>query len=44
MLNQNDLIKKIKNYNKFLNPETLSKAYSFALNAHKKKEILETRI
>jgi len=35
MLNQNDLIKKIKNYNKFLNPETLSKAYTFALNAHK---------
>ena len=35
MLNQKELIKKIKNYNKFLNPETLSKAYTFALNAHK---------
>ena len=35
MLNQKDLIKKIKDYNKFLNPETLSKAYTFALNAHK---------
>jgi len=35
MLNQKDLIKKVKNYNKFLNPETLSKAYVFALNAHK---------
>ena len=35
MLNQEDLIKKVKNYNKFLNPETLSKAYTFALNAHK---------
>lgn len=35
MLNQKDLIKKVKNYNKFLNPETLSKAYTFALNAHK---------
>ena len=35
MLNQKDLIKKVKNYNKFLNPQTLSKAYIFALNAHK---------
>ena len=35
MLNQNDLIKKVKTYNKFFNPETLSKAYNFALNAHK---------
>ena len=35
MLKEKDLIKKVKNYNKFLNPETLSKAYSFALNAHK---------
>ena len=38
MLNQEDLIKKIKNYNKFLNPETLSKAYTFALNAHKNQK------
>ena len=35
MLNKDDLIKKVKTYNKFLNPETLSKAYTFALNAHK---------
>ena len=35
MLDQKDLIKKVKNYNKFLNPETLSKAYLFAVNAHK---------
>jgi len=35
MLDQKDLIKKVKNYNKFLNPQTLSKAYEFALNAHK---------
>jgi len=35
MLNQEDLIKKIRSYNKFLNPDTLSKAYNFALNAHK---------
>ena len=38
MLNQNDLIKKVKSYNKFLNPETLSKAYTFALNAHKNQK------
>ena len=35
MLKQKELIQKVKNYNKFLNPETLSKAYNFALNAHK---------
>ena len=35
MLKEDELIKKIKSYNAFLNPETLSKAYSFALNAHK---------
>ncbi len=35
MLNHEDLIKKIKTYNRFFNPETLTKAYSFALNAHK---------
>ena len=38
MLKQEDLIKKIKNYNKFLNPDTLSKAYKFALNAHKNQK------
>ena len=38
MLKQEDLIKKVKNYNKFLNPETLSKAYTFALNAHKNQK------
>jgi len=38
MLNQKDLIKKVKNYNKFLNPDTLSKAYNFALNAHKNQK------
>ena len=35
MLNQEDLIKKMRTYNRFFNPETLSKAYTFALNAHK---------
>ena len=34
MLKQEELIKKIKNYNPFLNKLALSKAYSFALNAH----------
>jgi len=38
MIDQKDLIKKVKNYNKFLNPETLSKAYTFALNAHKNQK------
>jgi len=34
MLNSDDLIKKVKSYNKFLNPDTLSKAYNFAIKAH----------
>ena len=34
MLKSDDLINKVKSYNKFLNPETLSKAYDFALRAH----------
>ena len=35
MLKSEDLIIKVKSYNKFLNPETLNKAYNFALKAHK---------
>ena len=35
MLKSEELINKVKSYNKFLNPETLSKAYEFALKAHK---------
>ena len=38
MLNQKDLIKKVKIYNKFLNPQTLTKAYNFALDAHKNQK------
>ena len=38
MLKRDDLIKKVKNYNKFLNPETLTKAYAFALKAHKNRD------
>ena len=34
MLNSEDLINKVKIYNKFLNPEKLSKAYNFAVKAH----------
>jgi RelA/SpoT family (p)ppGpp synthetase len=35
MSNQEELINKIKSYNKHLNPEILNKAYDFAVNAHK---------
>ena len=34
MLKSEELISKIKTYNKFLNPATLTKAYDFALKAH----------
>ena len=34
MLKSEDLINKVKSYNKFLNPETLTKAYDFAVKAH----------
>ena len=35
MINSEELINKIKIYNKFLNPEKLDKAYNFAVKAHK---------
>ncbi len=38
MLKSDELINKVKEYNKFLNPETLTKAYKFALDAHKKQK------
>ena len=38
MLNSEDLIKKVKSYNKFLNPEKLNKAYDFAVKAHKNQK------
>ena len=38
MLNSNDLINKVKVYNKFLNPERLDKAYNFAVKAHKNQK------
>ncbi len=34
MLNSEELINKVKIYNKFLNPEKLNKAYNFAVKAH----------
>mgnify|MGYP001277911303 CR=1 FL=1 len=34
MLNSEELINKVKIYNKFLNPEKLDKAYQFAVKAH----------
>jgi RelA/SpoT family (p)ppGpp synthetase len=38
MINNNELITKIKSYNKFLNSESLSKAYKFALEAHENQK------
>ena len=34
MINSEELINKVKIYNKFLNPERLDKAYNFAVKAH----------
>jgi GTP diphosphokinase / guanosine-3',5'-bis(diphosphate) 3'-diphosphatase len=38
MIDNNELIKQIKSYNKFLNSETLNKAYNFALEAHQNQK------
>ena len=38
MLNSDDLINKVKVYNKFLNPKILDKAYNFAVKAHKNQK------
>jgi len=38
MLNSNELVDKVKSYNKFLKPETLTKAYDFAVKAHEKQK------
>jgi len=38
MLNSEQLINKVKSYNKFLNPEKLSKAYDFAIKAHENQK------
>ena len=38
MLNSEELINKVKLYNKFLNPEKLNKAYNFAIKAHENQK------
>ena len=38
MLNSNELINKVKVYNKFLNHEKLDKAYNFAVKAHQNQK------
>ena len=38
MLNSDELINKVKIYNKFLNPERLDKAYNFAVRAHQNQK------
>ena len=38
MLKSEELVNKVKSYNKFLNPEALTKAYNFALKAHKSQK------
>ena len=38
MLNSEELINKVRSYNKFLNPEKLNKAYDFAIKAHENQK------
>jgi GTP diphosphokinase / guanosine-3',5'-bis(diphosphate) 3'-diphosphatase len=38
MLNSEELINKVKSYNKFLNPDKLNKAYNFAVKAHENQK------
>jgi len=38
MLNSEELINKVKSYNRFLNPEKLNKAYNFAIKAHENQK------
>ena len=38
MFSSDDLINKVKSYNKFLNPETLNKAYNYAIKAHENQK------
>ncbi len=38
MIGNEELINKVKSYNKFFNPTILTKAYEFALNAHKNQK------
>ena len=38
MINNNELINQIKSYNRFLNIDTVNKAYNFALEAHQNQK------
>ena len=38
MINNNELIDEIKSYNKFLNHNSLNKAFKFAIDAHKNQK------
>ena len=38
MLNSEELINKVKGYNKFLDPDRLDKAYNFAVKAHQNQK------
>ncbi len=38
MINSEELVNKVKSYNKFLNPEKLHKAYNFAIKAHENQK------
>ena len=38
MLNSEELINKVKSYNRFLNPEKLNKAFNFAVKAHENQK------
>ena len=38
MINNNELIDEIKSYNKFLNHDSLNKAFKFAIDAHKNQK------
>ena len=38
MINNNELIDQIKSYNKFLNHDSLNKAFKFAIDAHKNQK------
>ena len=38
MINNSELIDQIKSYNRFLNSDSLNKAYNFALEAHQNQK------
>ena len=44
MINNNELIDQIKSYNRFLNSESLNKAYNFALEAHQNQKEMKDSV